>query len=191
MDFTRDFVLSPLAFTGEHSLNMFNIIPVRKTPSECFTITSNNSKTDEVTVCVSETPTYLGAYYLPFNGKSNPPASILIPKYTPEYPFVLTGALSGCSIVVVDKGDSWEVFHDPRVNVLSLNPSPYKNKHVVAAFQYRDYMSTTEFGSGAAFLWFDNILKTWYLIGQKQEMISQDKYIEVKKRNPITVLPLI
>lgn len=190
MDFTRDFVISPLKFTGEHSLNMFNIIPMGKTPSECFTITSSKSNTDEVIVCVSEIPTYLGAYYLPFNGKSKTPASILVPKCTPDYPFVLTGALTGCSIVVVDNEASWEVFHDPRVDVLSLNPSPYKYKSVVAAFQYRDYMSDSNKGSGAAFLWFDNNLKIWYLVGQKQEMIPEEKYIGVKKRNPIITLPL-
>lgn len=60
---------------------------------------------------------------------SGEPAKLIIPKHVGEGSFVKTAPLNGCSIIVVDGGSDWHVYHDP-------NPDSKLRKDVSGNYTY-------------------------------------------------------
>lgn len=181
MNLTRQFAMNPYQFLGEHSLNFFRPFPINVTTSTYFTILPGDKDTDEVHIRASQKPNYIAAYYLPFNGRSMAPATIHIPKRDPEFPFVLTGALTGCSIIVADGGATWNVYHDPTTDAMHHNPI-YAQMNIVASFEHHEYLE-----GGVAMLYYDTPTNKWCLLGQSQTIIPYDENFRVEKRNPVKV----
>lgn len=187
MNLTRKFAQNPFQFLGEYSLNFFHPFPANVTTSTFFTINHDEDETsDEVHIHASGTPDYIAAYYLPFNGRSSPPAHIQIPKRNPLFPFVLTGALSGCSFIVADGGTVWNVYHDPMTNAINLRPM-YASMNIVASFEHQEYSGPGQDGGGVAILYYDTPTNKWCFLGQQQILIPGYDRIHVKKRNPVKV----
>lgn len=108
------------------------------------------------------------AYFLGFNGASNPaPAYVDIPAKVPEGTLLMTGTLSGCSVIVTERdGGGYRVFHDGRVG------SSLLYDRVVMRVDYRDYASRDETHRyGAAFMIFKD--GRWQLLVQKQQHVRE------------------
>ena len=106
------------------------------------------------------------AYFLGFNGRTTPiPAYVDIPKQVAEGTLLLTGSLTGCSVIVTDLNDThYRVFHDGRVGSSVL----YDN--VVMAVDYADYQGqgVSDEVAGAYMIFKDG---QWQLMLQRQEQI--------------------
>ena len=116
----------------------------------------------------AETPATdtMSAYFLGFNGRTNPiPAYVDVPKQVAESTLLLTGSLTGCSVIVTDLNDThYRVFHDGRVGSSVL----YDN--VVMAVDYADYQGqgVSDEVAGAYMIFKDG---QWQLMLQRQEQI--------------------
>lgn len=115
----------------------------------------------------SNEPGTVPSYFLGFNGASNPaPAYVDIPAKVPEGTLLMTGTLSGCSVIVTERDGGFRVFHDGRVGSSLLYDK------VVMKADYHDYASPNEeHRYGAAFMIFKE--GRWQLLIQKQQHVRQ------------------
>jgi len=164
---TNTFMQNPLQFTGQRPINSYDIVGNDPTIPQFFNMDATTHGNMVMLRRAANSP--LRAFYLPLAGSDANAARITIPKTNPDRNFVFTGALTGCSVVVTDTGNTWTVFHDRRVN--AAPGTTYNGSRVAASFQWRDYGSTNNTGgvpSATAYLMFNTTTRQWVLVGQRQ-----------------------
>ncbi|MGW7678901.1 TcdA/TcdB pore-forming domain-containing protein [Shewanella sp. S23-S33] len=130
-----DFVADPHSFLTQHTVDVIELIKHGTLPEQGFAkLTSSISGYQLHFSAVAGSDT-APAYFLGFNGRGNPvPAYVDIPKLALEGSFLLTGLLTGSSVIVTElNATHYRVFHDGRVGSSVL----YDN--VVMSVDYDDY----------------------------------------------------
>lgn len=166
------FTQSPQEFLNQHTVDVIELVKHGRLPTQGQVRLEPATGGFKLRYSESTAADTTSAYFLGFNGRSNPvPAYVDIPKNASEGTLMLTGSLTGCSVVVTDLNDThYRVFHDGRVGSSVL----YDN--VVMSVDYADYegKKSTEQIAGAYLIVKDG---EWQLMIQKQEQILDDKGI--------------
>lgn len=158
-----DFVAAPHSFLSQHTVDVIELIKHGTLPEQGFaklTSSLGGYQLDFSTVAGSDTAP---AYFLGFNGRGNPvPAYVDIPKLDLEGVFLLTGSLTGSSVIVTElNATHYRVFHDGRVDSSVL----YDN--VVMSVDYDDYQGAAlDDRVAAAYMLFKD--GRWQMMLQRQ-----------------------
>ncbi|WP_167404836.1 TcdA/TcdB pore-forming domain-containing protein [Vibrio penaeicida] len=164
------FTRSPREFLNQHTVDVIELVKNGGLPTQGNVRLEPATGGFKLRYSESTGADTTSAYFLGFNGRSNPvPAYVDIPKNATEGTLMLTGSLTGCSVVVTELNDThYRVFHDGRVGSSVL----YDN--VVMSVDYADYegKKSTEQIAGAYLIVKDG---EWQLMLQKQKQILDDK----------------
>ncbi|MCO7223056.1 TcdA/TcdB pore-forming domain-containing protein [Pleionea sp. CnH1-48] len=160
----------PVGFLSTHTLDVRDLIPDTLAPTRRVFARLEKGEHD-YSVRLTDGPEQgtVSAYFLGFNGASNPvPAFVDIPKHAQEGDFLFTGSLTGCSVIVTELNDStYRVFHDARGESSAF----YDN--VVMALDYDQYKGKSRQTAASSYMVFKD--GEWKLIHQGLQMIISDK----------------
>lgn len=130
-----EFIKDPERFLSEHTVDVIELIKNGILPGHGYARLAATSTGYQFHLSPTAGVDTAPAYFLGFNGRTNTsPAYVDIPKAALEGSFLLTGSLTGCSVIVTDlNATHYRVYHDGRGGSSVL----YDN--VVMSVDYSDY----------------------------------------------------
>ncbi|MDC5706720.1 TcdA/TcdB pore-forming domain-containing protein [Vibrio europaeus] len=160
------FTYSPREFLNQYTVDVIELIKNGGLPTQGQVRLETAPQGFKLRYADAPAADTTSSYFLGFNGRTNPiPAYVDVPKHVAEGTLLLTGSLTGCSVIVTDLNDThYRVFHDGRVGSSVL----YDN--VVMAVDYADYQGqgVSDEVAGAYMIFKDG---QWQLMLQRQEQI--------------------
>lgn len=158
-----DFVADPKLFLTQHTVDVIELIKHGTLPEQGFAKLASSIGGYQLHFSAVAGSDTAPAYFLGFNGRGNPvPAYVDIPKVALEGSFLLTGSLTGCSVIVTElNATHYRVFHDGRVGSSVL----YDN--VLMSVDYDDYQGAAiDDRVAAAYMLFKD--GRWQMMLQRQ-----------------------